>query len=43
LWFHGGNLHQSRFWSQFVALQVKARMEGLKTPVYCIPDVHHLS
>ncbi len=43
LWFHGGNLHQSRFWSQFVALQIKARMEGLKTPVYGIPDVHHLS
>ena len=30
LWFHGGNLHQSRFWSQFVALQVKARMEGIE-------------
>ncbi len=43
LWFHGGNLHQSRFWSQFVALQIKARMEGLKTPVYGIPKVHHLS
>ena len=43
LWFHGGNLHQSRFWSQFVALQIKARLEGIKTPVYGIPDVHHLS
>ena len=43
LWFHGGNLHQSRFWSKFVALQIKARMEGIKTPVYGIPDVHHLS
>ena len=43
LWFHGGNLHQSRFWSQFVALQTKARLEGIKTPVYGIPDVHHLS
>ena len=43
LWFHGGNLHQSRFWSQFVALQVKARMEGIKTPVYGMEKVHHLA
>jgi putative flavoprotein involved in K+ transport len=43
LWFHGGNLHQARFWSQFVALQLKARMEGLKTPVYGSGKVHHLS
>ncbi len=34
LWFHGGNLHQSRHYSQFLALQLKARMEGLQTPVY---------
>ena len=34
LWFHGGNLHLSRHYSQFVALQLKARMEGLPTPVY---------
>jgi putative flavoprotein involved in K+ transport len=34
LWFHGGNLHLSRHYSQFVALQIKARMEGLATPVY---------
>jgi putative flavoprotein involved in K+ transport len=34
LWFHGGNLHLSRHYSQFVALQIKARMEGLPTPVY---------
>ena len=25
LWFHGGNLHQSRHYSQFLALQLKAR------------------
>jgi putative flavoprotein involved in K+ transport len=43
LWFHGGNLHQSRFWSQFVALQLKARREGIKTPVYGMEPVHHLS
>jgi putative flavoprotein involved in K+ transport len=34
LWFHGGNLHLSRHYSLFVALQLKARMEGLPTPVY---------
>ena len=34
LWFHGGNLHLSRFNSKFVALQLKARYEGIDTPVY---------
>jgi putative flavoprotein involved in K+ transport len=34
LWFHGGNLHLSRFNSRFVALQLKARYEGIPTPVY---------
>ena len=34
LWLHGGNLHLSRHYSQFVALQIKARQEGLPTPVY---------
>jgi len=43
LWFHGGNLHQSRHYSQFLSLQIKARMEGLDTPVYKLADVHHLS
>lgn len=43
LWFHGGNLHQSRHYSQFLSLQIKARMEGLPTPVYGKGDVHHLS
>ncbi|MDT8326565.1 MAG: NAD(P)/FAD-dependent oxidoreductase [Roseovarius sp.] len=42
LWFHGGNLHQSRHYSQFLSLQLKARMEGLATPVYGIPEVSHL-
>ena len=27
LWFHGGNLHLSRFYSKYVALQIKGRME----------------
>jgi putative flavoprotein involved in K+ transport len=43
LWFHGGNLHQSRHYSQFLSLQLKARMEGLKTPVYGMGKVHHLN
>jgi len=37
LWFHGGNLALSRFYSRFVALQLKARMEGIATPVYGRP------
>ncbi|MGR3368210.1 MAG: NAD(P)-binding domain-containing protein [Sagittula sp.] len=43
LWMHGGNLHQSRHYSQYLALQLKARMEGLPTPVYGKQEVHHLS
>ncbi|MFN8446048.1 MAG: hypothetical protein U0175_34975 [Caldilineaceae bacterium] len=43
LWFHGGNLAQSRFYSQFLALQLKARMEGIATPVYGLGKVHHLA
>lgn len=42
LWFHGGNLHQSRHYSQFLSLQLKARQEGIPTPVYGLQDVHHL-
>lgn len=41
LWFHGGNLHQSRHYSQYLALQLKARMEGIDTPVYGLQTVHH--
>src|SRR6478752_61410 len=41
LWFQGGNLHQSRHYSQFLALQLKARMEGIPTPVYGLQPVHH--
>ncbi|PWR23034.1 NAD(P)/FAD-dependent oxidoreductase [Zavarzinia compransoris] len=41
LWFHGGNLHQSRHYSQYLSLQLKARMEGLETPVYGMQPVHH--
>lgn len=38
LWFHGGNLALSRFYSRFLALQLKARMEGIETPIYGRPD-----
>jgi putative flavoprotein involved in K+ transport len=41
LWFHGGNLHQSRHYSQFLSLQLKARLEGIPTPVYGLQEVHH--
>jgi putative flavoprotein involved in K+ transport len=43
LWFHGGNLHQSRHYSLYLALQLKARMEGLPTPVYGLEPAHHRS
>ncbi|MBT9290354.1 NAD(P)/FAD-dependent oxidoreductase [Prosthecodimorpha staleyi] len=41
LWFHGGNLHQSRHYSQFLSLQLKARMEGIPTPVYGLQPSYH--
>jgi putative flavoprotein involved in K+ transport len=41
LWIHGGNLHQSRHYSAYLALQLKARMEGLETPVYELQPTHH--
>lgn len=34
LWVHGGNLALSRFFSKFLALQIKARMEHVPTSVY---------
>ncbi len=34
LWFHGGNLHLSRHFSKYLALQIKARMESIPAPVY---------
>jgi putative flavoprotein involved in K+ transport len=43
LWMHGGNLHQSRHYSQFLSLQLKARYEGLPTPVYGLQPSHHKS
>ncbi len=43
LWFHGGNLAQSRNYSRYLALQLKARFEGIPTPTYALQPVHHLS
>jgi putative flavoprotein involved in K+ transport len=43
LWFHGGNLQQSRFYSLVLALQIKAREVGIPSPVYGLQEVHHLS
>ncbi|WP_445255617.1 NAD(P)-binding domain-containing protein [Nocardioides aurantiacus] len=41
LWMHGGNLHQSRHYSLYLALQLKARFEGIQTPVHALAPVHH--
>ena len=41
LWFHGGNLAQSRHYSRYLALQLKARFEGIPTPVHGLAPVHH--
>lgn len=43
LWFHGGNLHQSRHYSKYLAMQLKARQEGMDTPVYAVAESHHTS
>ena len=43
LWFHGGNLHQSRHYSRFLALQLTARYFGIPTPVYGLQPVFHKS
>jgi putative flavoprotein involved in K+ transport len=42
LWFHGGNLMQSRHYSLYLALQLKARFEGLAPPVYYVEPTQHL-
>ena len=41
LWFQGGNLHLERHYSQYLSLQLKARLEGIPTPVYGMGPVHH--
>ncbi|MFL2841049.1 MAG: flavin-containing monooxygenase [Pseudohongiellaceae bacterium] len=37
LWIQAGNFYMARFYSKYTALQIKARMEGISTPVYGIP------
>jgi putative flavoprotein involved in K+ transport len=39
LWFQGGNLMQARHYSLYLALQLKARMEAIPTPVYYVDAV----
>jgi putative flavoprotein involved in K+ transport len=34
LWLQGGNLVQARFYSRLLAMQIKAHMEGIPTPVH---------
>ena len=41
LWFQGGNLAQCRHYSRFPAMQIKARMEAIPTPVYALAPVYH--
>jgi putative flavoprotein involved in K+ transport len=43
LWMQGGNLHQNRHYSLCLALQLKARMEKVPTPVYALAASHHKS
>lgn len=43
LWIHGGNLHQCRHYSLYLALQLKARLAGLDTPVYGLAPSFHQS
>lgn len=43
LWIHGGNLAQSRAYGKYLSLQLKARYEGISTPVYGLGKVHHKS
>jgi len=43
LWIHGGNLHQCRHYSLYLALQIKARLAGIDTPVYGLAPSFHQS
>lgn len=42
LWFHCGNRHQSRHFSQVLSVQIKARMEGIDTRAHGLQGVHCL-
>jgi putative flavoprotein involved in K+ transport len=43
LWFHSSGIGGARFYSQILALQIKAREVGIPTPVYKLAEVHHHS
>lgn len=34
MWYHGGTIGQARYYSRFIALQVKARLLGTPLPLY---------
>jgi putative flavoprotein involved in K+ transport len=38
-----GDCRRRRHYSLLLALQLKARMEGIETPVYNLAEVHHTS
>jgi putative flavoprotein involved in K+ transport len=40
LWITAGLIAFARFYSHFLALQLKARMEGIPTPVYGLRETH---
>ena len=41
LWFFRQGIGGARFYSQILALQIKAREAGITTPVYKLAEVHH--
>ena len=41
LWFHGGNLHQSRHYSLSSRSSSRRAASGIDTPVYGLQEVHH--
>lgn len=42
LWFHGSLIAHARAYSKYLAVQLKARMEGIPTPVYGLEDVQEM-
>jgi putative flavoprotein involved in K+ transport len=41
LWEHSVDVTMIQRYSRYLALQLKARMEGIATPVYGMGKVHH--
>jgi len=42
LWLQGSLIAHASYYSRFLALQLKARMEGIPTPVYGLQEVHNV-